>query len=485
MKYSTWKQRAGSVLGATVVAAFVAAGCATNPATGESQLSLVSEGQEIQMGQEAKQAIPVQYGLYDDAALQSYVDSVGQALAAASERPALPWSFQVVDDPVINAFALPGGPIFLARGIMAHFNSEAEMASVLGHEIGHITARHIVEMVSRQQLAQIGLVAGMIAVPEIRPLGGALSGGLGVLFLKFSRDNESQSDELGHRYMTRLGYDPQAAVTMFQILERQRDASGSSIPEWQSSHPDPGNRVASAQQRAQADGNPGGTERAAEYLRRIDGLVYGPDPRQGYFQGDRFIHPELRFQMDFPGDWQRQNTPSAVMAGSPDNDALIELTLASGKTPSQAAAEFFRLEGLQQTGSANRNVNGLPAILGSFRIQTQQGVLEGLVMFVEHRGNTYRVLGYTPSERFGRYSPTFERVLASFAPASAGAQLNVEPKRIDIVRVPEAMTVETFNQRFPSTIDVQDLLVLNGWTAGQRLEAGSSVKRVTGSGGPR
>jgi predicted Zn-dependent protease len=283
--------------------------------------------------------------------------------------------------------------------------------------------------------------------------------------------------------MTRLGYDPQAAASMFQILERQRAASGSSIPEWQSSHPDPGNRVAAAQQRAQADGSPGGTVRAAEYLRHIDGLVYGPDPRQGFFQGDRFIHPELRFQVDFPGDWQRQNTPSAVAAGSPDNDALIELTLAPGKTPSQAAAEFFQIEGLQRTGSANRNVNGLPAILGSFRIQTQQGVLEGLVMFIEHRGNTYRMLGYTPQARFGRYSPTFERTLASFAPATGS--LNVEPKRIDIVRVPESMTVETFNQRFPSTIDVEDLLLLNGWTAGQRLDAGSSAKRVTGSGGPR
>lgn len=467
------------------IAVLLAAGCATNPATGGRMLSLVSEGQEIQMGQEAKAQIPAQFGLYDDASLQSYVDSVGQALAAVSERPELPWSFGIVDDPVINAFALPGGPIYLARGIMAHFNSEAEMASVLGHEIGHITARHIVEMISRQQLAQIGLVAGMIAVPEIRPFGDVLAGGLGVMFLKFSRDNESQSDLLGHRYMTRVGYDPQGAVGMFEILERQREASGRAMPEWQASHPDPGNRVEEARQRAAAAGNPGGIVRAEEYLRRIEGLVYGPDPRQGYFEGDRFIHPELRFSYDLPTDWQRQNAPSAVLAISPEQDALLELTVVPDASPAQAANAFFRIEGVQRTGSASRTVNGLPATLGSFRVQTQQGTLEGLVMFVAHRNTTYRLLGYTASSRFGRYSTVFEGSMQSFAPVTETAFLDVEPKRIDVVQLPETMSVETFSQRYPSTIDFDALLLLNGWNPGQRLEAGSLAKRVRGSGGRR
>ena len=465
-----------------LAAALALGGCATNPATGESMLSLVGEGQEIQMGQEAKEAVRAQFGLYDDPALQAYVDSVGQAMAAVSERPDIPWSFQVVDDPVINAFALPGGPIYLARGILAYFNSEAEMASVLGHEIGHVTARHAVEQISRQQLAQIGFVAGMVAVPELRPFGDALGAGLGLLFLKYGRDDESQSDELGHRYMTRAGYDPAAAVAMFQILERQRDASGSGIPTWQSSHPDPGDRVEAARQRAA--GAPEGVVRRDEYLRRVDGLVYGPDPRQGYFRDDRFIHPELRFRMDFPGGWQRQNTPRAVMALSGDQDAMIELTLAEG-SPAQAAQEFWSMQGLQRVGSSNQTVNGLPAILGRFRVQTQQGVLEGLVLFVEHRGQTYRALGYTTAQRFGRYSPTFESALGSFAPESSASLINVEPKRIDVVTVPSDMTAETFADRYPSTIEFDDLLVLNGWRSGEFLDSGMLVKRVVGAGGPR
>jgi len=271
--------------------------CAVNPATGGRMFSLVSEGQEIEMGQQYMAEVDAGMGLYGDSALQAYVDSVGQALAAVSERPDLPWSFKIVDDPVINAFALPGGPVYVARGIMAYFNSEAEMASVLGHEIGHITARHSVEQISRAQLMQVGLVAGVVLVPQLRPFGDVLGGGLGVLFLKFGRDDESQSDELGFRYMTRLGYDPQGAVDMFEILERQREASGGSIPEWQSTHPDPGNRVIAAQQRLAESQIEGGIVRRDEYLRHVDGLLFGEDPAQGFFvEGFRIAATELSQQ---------------------------------------------------------------------------------------------------------------------------------------------------------------------------------------------
>ena len=471
----------------TAAAGMVAAlsACATNPATGGRMLALVSESQEIEMGQEYKQVIPTQYGLYDDDELQAYVDSVGQALAAVSERPNLPWSFQIVDDPVINAFALPGGPIYVARGIMVHFNSEAEMASVLGHELGHITARHIVEALSRQQLMGGLLTAGMIFAPGIRPFGDALGGGLGLLFLKYGRDDESQSDLLGHRYMTRLGYDPDAATDMFRILERQREASGRSIPEWQSSHPDPGNRVAKAEERAAADGHPGGIVRRNEYLRRIDGLVYGEDPMQGYFQEDRFLHPDLRFRLDFPAEWPRQNSVSAVTAVSPAEDAVLQLTAEADKTPAQAAEQFFAIESVRRTGSANRTINGLPAIMGSFRADTQGGPLEGLVLFIRHGDLTYQIIGYTSSSRFGRYSSVFERTMESFAELTDRRLLDVEPKRIDIVEISSSMSVESFNERYPSTISMDQLLLLNGWTSGQRVEAGSLAKRVTGRGGPR
>jgi predicted Zn-dependent protease len=175
------------------------AACATNPATGKKELILVSEDQEVQMGQaEAKRTIS-QLGAYADSELQNYVSSIGKKLAAVSERPQLPWTFTIVDDPQVNAFALPGGPIFITRGILAHMGSEAELAGVLGHEIGHVTARHSASQMSRAQLAQIGLGLGTVLRPDLAQFAGLASTGLQVLFLKYSRDDESEADMLGFR----------------------------------------------------------------------------------------------------------------------------------------------------------------------------------------------------------------------------------------------------------------------------------------------
>ncbi|MDP2470156.1 MAG: M48 family metalloprotease [Candidatus Palauibacterales bacterium] len=458
--------------------------CAVNPATGGRMFSLVSEGQEIEMGQQYMAEVDAGMGLYGNSGLQAYVDSVGQALAAVSERPDLPWSFKIVDDPVINAFALPGGPVYLARGIMAYFNSEAEMASVLGHEIGHITARHSVEQISRAQLMQVGLVAGVVLVPELRPFGDALSGGLGILFLKFGRDDESQSDELGFRYMTRLGYDPQGAVDMFEILERQREAAGGSIPEWQSTHPDPGNRVVAAEQRLAESQIEGGIVRRDEYLRHIDGLLFGKDPAQGFFVEGRFVHPVLRLQFRFPEGWASQNAPTSVLAQSPDKDAVMQVTLGQGSTPEEAANAFFDQQGIERLGARSRTVNGLPAVQGTFRVTTEQGTLDGEVLFVKHGDLVFRFMGYTPTSRMGTYAVTFERSLESFAPMNEERWINLAPRRLEIVRVPDEMTAERFFERFPSTVTLETVLQINGWKTGQVIPAGSSAKRVVGEGVP-
>jgi predicted Zn-dependent protease len=478
------RNRALRAAAATVAAALFAAGCAANPATGGSMLSIVSEGQEIQMGREYRREVAAQQGIYADSSLNAYVDSVGQVLAAVAERPDLPWSFQVVDDPVVNAFALPGGPVYLARGILAHFNSEAEMASVLGHEIGHITARHIVEAMSRQQLAQLGLIAGMVALPDLAPYAQELTGAMQVLFLKFGRDDESQSDQLGYRYMTRAGYDPEAAVAMFQILERQKQESGRAIPEWTSTHPDPGNRIEAARQRAATDTLEDGIVRREEYLRRIDGLVWGNDPREGYFLEQRFVHPELAFEITLPQGWRTANTKQAVLAGSPERDAMFQLR-AGAASIDEAARSFFGDEGIRTTGQARRQINGLPAIVGTFAAATQNGTIEGIVAFVRHGELTYQLLGYAPDSRIGRHSSTIERTIGSFRPVAERALLEVEPQRVEIVTVPETMTARRFHERFPSTVELETVLQINGLYADDRVEAGTLLKRVVGTGGPR
>jgi predicted Zn-dependent protease len=219
----------------------VAPACSVNPATGKQQLNLISESQEIAMGKEADAQIVAQMGLYPDQALQAYVQSLGARLAAKSERPQLGWTFRVLDDPLVNAFALPGGYVYVTRGIMAHLESEAELAGVLGHEIGHVTARHSVNQMSKQQLAGLGLGIGMIVRPELQQLGDLAQTGMALLFLKYSRDDERQADELGLRYALRGNYDPREIPGVFSLLERVSAAAGAGrAPSWLATHPDPG-----------------------------------------------------------------------------------------------------------------------------------------------------------------------------------------------------------------------------------------------------
>jgi len=253
--------------------------CAVNPATGKREIMLVSEGQELAMGKQYDQQLVAELGLYDDPALAGYVQQLGLRLAALSERPQLPWAFRLVDDPVVNAFAVPGGYIYITRGIMVHMGSEAQLVSVLGHEIGHVTARHTAQQITQQQLVGLGLGIGSLFSPTAA---GIASVGAQVLFLKFSRDDESQADELGFRYMRAARYDPREAADVFAQLARVSGTSGSRLPEWQSTHPDPENRRGKALARAatlpEAELSAAAVRRD-EYLNRLDAMVFGPDPR--------------------------------------------------------------------------------------------------------------------------------------------------------------------------------------------------------------
>lgn len=466
---------AGSLLGAG------ASGCATNPVTGERELSLISEGQEIQMGQQAAQEVSASIGLVANDALQTYVSRIGQRLASASERPQLPWSFAVVDDPTPNAFALPGGPIFVTRGLMSLMESEAELASVLGHEIGHVTARHSVQQLSRAQLAQLGLGIGMILVPEAGALGNLAGAGLQLLFLRYGRNAEHQADDLGFRYALSQGYDVREMADVFRSLERASQAAGQSpLPSWLSTHPFPQERIERTNERVAALTQPltNATIGRDQYLNAINGMVYGANPRNGFFRNSLFLHPELRFRMDFPQGWQTQNMAQAVIAASPQQDAILQLTLAQG-TPDAAARQFASQQGVSATAPSRESIGGLTASVLRFDAQTQQGVLRGLAVFVAHGSNTYQLLGYSPAQRYSAYDAVFQRSFGSFANLTDPQVLNIQPNRIEIVRLPQAMTLAQFHQRYPSAIDIGELALINGLSgADANIPAGTLVKRV-------
>ncbi|HET7229161.1 MAG TPA: M48 family metalloprotease [Longimicrobium sp.] len=483
------KQTTESRAGRWVAAALVvggAVGCAVNPVTGRNQLSLVSEAQEVQLGRQSAVQVSQEIGLVPDSSLQAYVQRVGGALAAASERPNLPWTFRVVDDPTPNAFALPGGYIFVTRGLMGMITSEAQLASVLGHEIGHVTAKHQVTMISRAQLAQLGLGLGSVLVPQLQGLGSLASTGLQLLFLRYSRDAERQADLLGFRYALGQHYDVREMARVFEALQRVQQAeqarSGRSpLPTWAASHPGEAARIEDVQRRSAAV--PAGTAtrvESASYLQRLNGLVYGENPRQGYFQQNVFLHPDLRFSITFPNGWQTQNLPQAVTGVSQRQDAVVQLSLAQqARGAAEAARAFFSQQGVQAGQGGQTTVNGLPAVVVSFQGQTQQGVVAGLVAFIEHGGNVYQVVAYTPAQLFGQYQGLFQQVVGSFRPVSDPAVLNVRPNRISIVRLPQAMTLAEFNRRYPSSIPIEELAIINevaGATA--TLPAGALAKRI-------
>jgi len=318
----------------------LAMGCAINPATGKRQLMLISESSEINLGRENDEAVVAQMGIYESPELEQYIDDLGQEIAAISERPHLPWTFRLVDDPVVNAFALPGGYIYVTRGILAHLDNEAELVSVLGHEVGHVTARHGANQMSKAQLASVGMNVGMVLAPEeMQQFGDAFQSGMGLLFLKFGRDDERQADDLGLRYMVRTGYDPSEMPEVFDTLDRVSQAQGAQrTPAWTSTHPAPENRSARLHEAiTELDPAQLGTRvDRDEYLSRLDGLVFGDDPRHGLFRDDLFLHPSLEFQFSFPDGWDLKNLRQAVIGQSPGEDAMITLSMAQEGTAREA-----------------------------------------------------------------------------------------------------------------------------------------------------
>jgi predicted Zn-dependent protease len=472
--------RAATIL--ATAAATLSIACATNPVTGERQLALFSEAQEIEMGRAAAKEVTTSIGLVSDAGLQAYVERVGSTLARTSHRPKLPWTFGVIDDPAPNAFALPGGFVYLTRGMMNLMNSEAELASVLGHEIGHVTARHSVSAISQQQLAQLGLGLGGIFFPATQPFGDVLGAGLSLLFLKHGRDAERQADRLGFDYALAHAYAVSEMPDVFQSLQRAGDDRRSALPSWLSTHPAPAERIDVVQQWVAAlpAAQRGSRVGMDDYLRQLDGLVYGHDPRHGFFRDGVFYHPALRFQFGIPSEWSGQNLTDAVIAVSPRRDAAVQLTLSASVDPGQAADQFLAPGNIQPLRSSRQSLNGLNAVVTLFDARSSQGLVRGLVAHVSLAGRTYQLLGYTPQSRFGGYGPVFERVIDSLAPVHDSSVLNVQPQRVDIVRLDQRMTVAEFARRHDSAIPASELALINQAASPDAiLPAGVLVKRIT------
>jgi predicted Zn-dependent protease len=474
--------------------AAIVASCAKNPVTGSRELVFMSESQEAELGREADAQIRGEMGVYDDAALQEYVVAIGNRLAAASHRPDLPWQFTVIDSPVVNAFAVPGGYIYLTRGLLAYLNDEAELAGVIGHEIGHVTARHSVQAYSRAAGAQMGLLLGQIFVPGMRPrygspgLGDAAGQGLGLLFLKFGRDDERQADRLGAEYAIASGWDPHGVGDMLTTLGRIADTTDRrGTPNWLATHPEPADRVAGVAGTVEtllaqtADPAALRVDRTG-YLARIEGMVHGDNPEQGIVRGGEFLHPALRFALEFPAGWEVHNGAEMVVAREPGQDRymLLQISQETGHDLQRIAEREMSGAGYVQEQGTTSEINGLDAYVGTYtRVVRGVGPMIARVAFIQSGSSVYLLGAFADADGYRLVEREIHDSLYSFRRLSRDEADRIRPNRIAVYQVREGDTWQRIAQRIGAGIvPATTLAVMNGFPVNEQPLAGDVIKVV-------
>jgi predicted Zn-dependent protease len=480
--------------------------CARNPVTGKKQLSLMSESAEKSMGKESDPQIIASMGKYENQDLQDFINAKGQEMARISHRPNLGYEFKIVNSSVVNAFAVPGGYVYFTRGIMAHFNNEAEFAGVLGHEIGHITARHGAQQQTKQILMQVGLIASIIAKPEFIQFAEQAQQGMGLLMLKFGRDDESQSDQLGVQYSTKIGYDSHKMADFFKTLGRITDKEGARIPAFLSTHPDPTDRynnVHKLSDEAQKTLDKSTLqENRDSYLRRIEGLVYGDDPREGYVENNVFYHPELKFQFPVPASWKTQNTPQQFAMVEPSEKAMMVMTLAQGNSPEDAANTITKQLNLNVLRTENKTINGLPAFVVAGEVMPQQPAQQGstqqgmsnsssssaaqqtpktavLSYYIQYNNMIYVIHSVAQDVNFPTYLSTFRSTSEGFKILTDPSKINVTPDKIHIKTAPKEATFgELMNLWNVPQKRQEETAILNSMYLTTPIEKGTLIKVI-------
>ena len=475
-----------------VVVAVLTTACATNPVTGKREFSFMSEEQEINLGRELDAQVRQEMGLYENDALQRYVQELGMRLAKQSQRPNLPWSFAIVDSPAVNAFALPGGFIYITRGILPYLDNEAQLVGVLGHEIGHVTARHSAQQYTRGMGASLGVLVGSIFVPQVRPFADLAETGAGILFLKFGRDDELQADALGAQYTAQGGWDPDQVPAFLTTLARISEASDrNGVPNWMATHPQPENRVQRvgdtvSKVRASGGGAEGGATWTIDrdgYLARIDGMIFGDDPEEGVVRGNQFLHAPLKFAIEFPEGWEITNSEEQVVAQEPGNKVFMVLRTIEpkmGRSLGDIAQRHMREAGYKPIDSLLTTVGGLEAVVGTYE-GNASGI--GKVMsrgahFVSGR-NTYFIGGVASHDLYPRVSADFDQAIQSFRQLSQDEADAIEPNLIDLYTARSGDTWQSIAQRAGNgMVKASTLAIMNDHAIDEQPKPGERIKIV-------
>jgi predicted Zn-dependent protease len=472
-----------------------------NPVTGQAERSVMSEAQEIEEGKKAHEEVLKEYSALKNPKLQAYVNGIGQGLAKQSQRANLQWTFTVLDSPEINAFALPGGYVYVTRGIMAYMESEADLAGVIGHEIGHVTARHGAQRATRQQTAGLGVLAASIfgLVLESQGVGGAgdLIGGVAQnaaqgYVAKYGREQELQADGLGAEYLSRVQFDPRNMVDVINVLKNQErfaadlaKSEGRAAPaqnSWLASHPSNDQRLEmitrlSAQYKSTT---PYADEGRTLYLQMMEGVAFGESAEQGLTRGRNFYHSDLNFAMTAAPGWKVQNEAEQLTIINPPRDAGLIVQLVPPKAgnsheeiirnvlkPASGRVEPLKLNGLSATHfvGTREGQNGE-------RRNTEATVVTGV------NGNNYLMVyaakdpATLQSNRAG-----LQEAERSFRALSAADKAAAKPWTLRTTSLPRGGFAELARSS-PLANPEQQLKLINGVYAGGDIKPGAAVKIV-------
>lgn len=468
----------------------IAVSCAVNPVTGKRQLMIVSEAQEKRQGAQYDPQVTATFGVYEDEDLLSFIQTKADEIGKISHRPGLKYHVKILDSPVINAFAVPGGYIYFTRGILAQFNNEAELIGVLGHEIGHVTARHSASRQSKQTLGQLLLVGGMIASEEFASYAGYAMQGMQLLFLKFSRDDERQSDDLGVAYSSQVGYDAHKMADFFNVLKKMSlPEEQGGVPTFLSTHPYPADRQDAVHQEANIwqDSLDRDTWKvnSDSYLQMIEGMVYGEDPRQGYVEGNTFYHPEMKFSFSYPAGWRLENLPTQVNMAPSDGKALIVFTMASASSLEEAVNKTVEQLGLDQEERRNISINGMPAIsiisrqVSNNQSTGSQQTIRVMSSFIDYDNKYYVFHGVANEADYNNYASTFSTHINTFSRLNDPSKLDREPMRIQIRRVGNTVTLAKALSNMGVPQDkIEEMSLLNNLEPEEIVPEGKTIKVI-------
>ncbi len=466
-----------------------------SPITGTKRAYAYSWNQEVQIGQEVDREIVAEFGIYENEGVGDYFNRISHEILENSHmrRPETAerfreteFTFRVLDSPVVNAFALPGGYVYVTRGLMAHMNNEAQLAVVIGHEIGHVAARHASQRGLQHAIGQVVVIGGAIIGQELFGLPGEgilnlSSTAAQLLFLSYSRNHERESDRLGVEYAAKTGYVAAEGAAFFTSLKRISERSGQAIPNLLSTHPDPGERERNIPRKAEEWRQQGYEQtifNTDEYMQLLHGMTYGENPRQGFREDGRYYHPDLEFYFPIPENWQLINQPTQVVLLSPNNEAVSILRIDSQSTSArESVQQFLSNNNIDTEDQRSAQSGNLTAYEANFSIQNEGETLGVNVYAVEYGDRVYRYINYTSENRFNNFKPRFDEITGGFAQLNDERILNINPVTLRVTQVESNTRFrDLLPSSLPMNIDAEEIAIVNQVHMDDMIEAGTYIK---------